>query len=186
LIELRRIFQTETTSQGEIRDLLQMMFANELLKPSKGVWLVSPWISDIPILDNRMGGFDAINPEWKGREIHLTEVILQLMSVGSNVYIVTISADDINTNRYFLNRISSLSEENALSNKIKIIEVPKPDDFIGLHYKGILTDKGFLEGSMNISKNGINLNDELVAYDIDKSRIAEARGHFEETHQGTS
>ncbi len=182
MMDLRRIFQTETTSQGEIRDLLQMMFANELFNPSKGLWLVSPWISDVQVLDNRMGGFDAINPEWKGREIRLTEVILQLMTIGSNVYIVTISAADIDTNRYFLDRISSLSEENSLSNKIKVIEVPKREDFIGLHYKGILTDKGFLEGSMNISKNGINLNDELVSYDIDKSRIADARGHFVETH----
>ncbi|MDC0189759.1 phospholipase D-like domain-containing protein DpdK [Rhodospirillales bacterium] len=182
MTELRRIFQTKTTSQGEIRDLLQMIFANELLTPSEELWLVSPWISDIPILDNRMGGFDAINPEWKGREIRLTEVLLQLMSVGSKAFIVTISPTDVDTNRYFVNRLSSLSEETGLTNKKIIIEVPKPEDFTGLHYKGILTARGFLEGSMNISHNGLKLNDEQVTYDINRERITDARVHFEETH----
>ena len=156
MTDLRRIFQTKTTSQGDIRDLLQIVFVNELLQPSKRVWLVSPWISDIPILDNRMGGFDGLNPEWRGRKIGLTEVILQLMSIGSDVIVVTISAADIRSNRYFIDRMSSLADEAALSKKITIKEISKPSfDTVGLHYKGVLTDRGFLEGSMNITYNGI-------------------------------
>jgi phosphatidylserine/phosphatidylglycerophosphate/cardiolipin synthase-like enzyme len=180
--DLRRIFQTKTTSQGEIKDLLQLIFANELLKPSKGLWLVSPWISDVRILDNRMGGFDAINPEWKGRYVNLTEVSIQLMSQGCEVFIVTINADDVDTNRYFLNRLQSLSEESGLKDKLKIIEVPKPETFMGLHFKGILTEKGSLTGSMNITKNGINLNDESVIYEINEDAINKARTQFEQTY----
>ena len=53
---------------------------------------------------------------------------------------------------------------------------------MGLHYKGILTEKGFFSGSMNISKNGINLNDESVLYEINEDTIVKARAHFEQTH----
>ena len=156
-----------------------MLFANELLTPSEEVWLVSPWIGDIPILDNRMGGFDALNPEWKGREIRLTEVILQLMSIGTHVSIVTIGATDVPTNSYFIDRMSALADEAALSKKITITEIPKPRfDTIGLHYKGILTNRGFLAGSMNITNKGIKANDEMIEYDINKERIAQAKIHF--------
>ena len=42
-----------TPRRYEIPDLLQTIFAALLLSPSRNLWLVSPWISDIPVLDNR-------------------------------------------------------------------------------------------------------------------------------------
>jgi len=173
---LRRIFQTATTSQGEIRDLLQVVFANELMAPSKELFLVSPWISDIVIIDNRMGGFDALNPEWKGRQIRLTEVIIQLMSIGSEVSIITRPDPHNDT---VLNRISTVSDESALAEKVytKTVE--------DLHTKGILTEKGCLLGSMNITYNGIEINEEFVSYHIDKEGIAEAKLNFDLYRKGT-
>ena len=184
MTDLRRIYPTQTTSQGEIKDLLQMIFVNELLKPSNEVWIVSPWISDIEILDNRMGGFDGINPEWKGRKILLTEISVQLMSIGSDIIFVMINADHEPHNRYFLDRVSSLAAESGLKDKLKCIEVPKPEKGTGLHIKGILTDKGYLSGSMNITKSGLELNEEGVIYDINDQRIIEGRNHFQMTYLG--
>jgi hypothetical protein len=31
--------------------------------------LVSPWVSNVAILDNRAAGFSAVNPEWGAREM---------------------------------------------------------------------------------------------------------------------
>ncbi len=166
---VRRIFQTKTTSQGEIKELLQMVFATELLTPSDEIFLVSPWISDIVIIDNRMGGFDALNPEWKGREIRLTEVLIQLMSIGSKIFII--SRPDPH-NDTFLNRIGSLTEETGLTNKIETKIVPE------LHTKGILTNHGVLDGSMNITYNGIAINDEYISFNINKEQIAESKINF--------
>ena len=179
MTELRRIFQTKTTSHGEVRDVLQMLFANELLCPSQKIWLVSPWIGDIPILDNRTGGFDAINPEWTGREIRLSEVLTQLMSFGCFINVVTVSQEDEFTNSYFIDRMEKYAEEMGLRGQININEKRRPDfDTIGLHVKGILTDRGFLSGSMNISNKGITQNDEMIEYDINSERIAEAKSFF--------
>ena len=70
--ETRRIFKSAVTSQNLIRELLQMMFLGELLAPGgQRAWLVSPWISNIVLFDNRAGGFGTINPEWGNREIRL-------------------------------------------------------------------------------------------------------------------
>ena len=47
----RNTFTTQATSRTEIRELLEGTFVSELLMPSESVWLVSPWITDIDILD---------------------------------------------------------------------------------------------------------------------------------------
>ena len=66
--ETRRIFKSAVTSQNLIRELLQMMLLGELLSPGgQRTWLVSPWISNIMLFDNRAGGFGTINPEWGNR-----------------------------------------------------------------------------------------------------------------------
>ena len=49
---------------SQIPVLLQALFSAELLVPSRRLWLVSPWISDIPILDNTAAGFSMLGPLW--------------------------------------------------------------------------------------------------------------------------
>ena len=44
-------------------DLLQMLFLSELLAPSRCLWLVSPWISDIPVIDNRIERLSRLRAE---------------------------------------------------------------------------------------------------------------------------
>jgi len=46
-----------------------MLFLAELVNPGTEAWLVSPWISDIPVIDNGSGSFDAINSDWPRNEI---------------------------------------------------------------------------------------------------------------------
>ena len=61
--ENRNTFTTQTTSRAEIRELLEGIFVAELLVPSESIWLVSPWISDIDILDNRCGQFSSASAD---------------------------------------------------------------------------------------------------------------------------
>ena len=94
--ETRRIFKSAVTSQNLIRELLQMMFLGELLAPGgERAWLVSPWISNVVLFDNRAGGFGSINPEWGSREIRLVEVMTDVMARGTALGIAT-SLDDHN------------------------------------------------------------------------------------------
>ena len=77
-IKTRRIFKTASTSQSEVKDLLQEIFVGELLSPSKCLWLISPWISNIEIIDNQSGTFTTIDPTWGRRPIRLAEIVVKI------------------------------------------------------------------------------------------------------------
>ena len=65
ILETRREFKTATGTPKIIKELLQMIFAAELLKASqKPIWIVSPWLSNGEVFDNRSGYFTEINPDW--------------------------------------------------------------------------------------------------------------------------
>ena len=162
----RRVFKSTVTSQNVIRELLQMIFLAELLNPSEEIWFVSPWISDVVLLDNRTGGFDSINPDWRGRVIRLSDITVQLLSRGSRVIVVTRSDEH---NKNYLNKLADFARESAVDRNLDLIVRDN------LHTKGILTDSGVLLGSMNITYNGMELNDEFVEYDTDQESIAKAR-----------
>ena len=49
-----------------------------------------------------------------------------------------------------------------------------------LHSKGLLTDRFYLDGSMNLTESGVHLNDETIALSYEQSDIALARIHFED------
>lgn len=167
---LRRVFKSSSTGPAVIRELLQMMFLSELLAPSRNIWVVSPWISDVPILDNRSGSFDVMNPEWHRREIRLIDLTLQVLTGGSRVIIVT--RPDAH-NPAFLDQLTERAEETSLKDNLTLVQREH------LHTKGILTDSGLLLGSMNLTFRGFELNDEVIEYDTSLQRIAEARQSFQ-------
>ena len=166
---LRRIFKSAVTSQNVIRELLQMIFVAELLSPGRETWIVSPWISDVTLLDNRAGGFDMLNPDWGRKEVRLVEVAVRMLACGSRLIIVT---RPVEHNRSFLERLRLAVREQGVDGLLTVIERE------ALHTKGILTDKGLLLGSMNLTYSGMELNDEVVEYDIDPVNRANARLSF--------
>ena len=58
-------------------------------------WLVSPWINNIALFDNRAGGFSTVNPEWGNREVRLIEVMTDVMARGTALGVAT-SPDEHN------------------------------------------------------------------------------------------
>lgn len=169
--ETRRIFKSAVTSQNLIRELLQLMLLGELLAPGgERAWLVSPWISNILLFDNRAGGFGSVNPEWGGREVRIIEVAIDLMARGTPLGIAT-SFDTHND--AFIAAVSEAAEEAGLSERLLIVQRQH------LHTKGVLLKRGLLTGSMNLTYNGLELNDEMVVYDTNAKTLAEARLNFE-------
>jgi phosphatidylserine/phosphatidylglycerophosphate/cardiolipin synthase-like enzyme len=167
----RRIFKSAVTSQNLIRELLQLMLLGELMAPGgERIWFVSPWISNVAILDNRAAGFSAVNPGWGAREIRLVEVAVELMARGCPLGVAT-SLDEHNA--AFLNALVEGTEEEGLAEKLTIVRREN------LHTKGILLRRGLLTGSMNITYRGLELNDEAVIYDTDAQSLAQARISFE-------
>jgi phosphatidylserine/phosphatidylglycerophosphate/cardiolipin synthase-like enzyme len=174
----RRIFKSAVTSQNLIRELLQLMLLGELIAPGgERVWFVSPWISNVPILDNRAAGFSAVNPEWGAREIRLVEVAVELMARGCPVGVAT-SLDEHNV--AFADKLIEAAADVGLSEKLSIVKRQN------LHTKGILLRRGLLTGSMNITFRGLQLNDEAVIYDTTPQSLAQARISFESYLAGQS
>ncbi len=169
--ESRRIFKSVATSQNLVRELLQMMVLAEAVSPGdQRAWLVSPWISNVVLFDNRAGGFASVNPAWGEREIRLIEVASHLMARGTRLGIAT-NFDDHND--AFLDAIRAGADETGLADKLLIVRRQN------LHVKGILLKRGLLTGSMNLTYNGLELNDETVVYDTASSTVAQARLNFE-------
>ena len=81
---VRRIFRSSSTSNAEIRELLESLFAAELLAPSRCLWLVSPWLSDLHLLDNRAGAFSALDPQWGSRQLRLADLLGRNADGGSD------------------------------------------------------------------------------------------------------
>ena len=154
----RRIFRSNFTSKQVVRELLQSIFLAELMAPESDFWLVSPWISDVELLDNRRGSFSAINPEWGRRPIRLSEVLVHLLTTGTLVRIVT--KPDLH-NQTFIDRMRERAQEAGVEDGLTIIQHNE------LHTKGILTSWGLLTGSMNLTYNGVEINDEHVSYETD-------------------
>jgi phosphatidylserine/phosphatidylglycerophosphate/cardiolipin synthase-like enzyme len=145
------------------------MFVGEMMLIGKRIWIVSPWVSNVVLIDNRSGNFDTLNPEWGRKEIRLVDVLGALMTRGCHVVIVTRSLE---TNTAFLNSLIEMAEQNALENQLTI----KMHD--ALHTKGILLSKSLLMGSMNLTFNGLEMNDEWIQFSIDPEDIAKTRLEF--------
>jgi hypothetical protein len=158
----RRIFKSAITSQNLIRELLQQMILSELLSPAGDrAWLVSPWISNVVLLDN---------PDWGEREIRLIEILVYLMARGTPLGIAT-SFDDHNDP--LLTALKIAAQDAGVEDRLVIVRRGL------LHTKGLLFSRGLLTGSMNLTFKGLELNDEHVIYDTTRQPIAQARIAFE-------
>lgn len=173
----RRIFRSSLTSQDTIRELFQILCLAELLDPSEEMWLVSPWISDPVLLDNRGGGFDSVNPQWRRREIRLSDFAVQAMTNTTRVVVVT--RPDVH-NETFIERLRERASETGVRERLEVILAER------LHVKGILTAAGLLSGSMNLTYSGLELNDELVLFETSPEAVAQARLAFRHYRSGRS
>lgn len=167
----RKIFKSAVTSQHAVRELLTMVFAQELLAPSKEVFIVAPWISNIAIFDSQLGQFATLNPEWAKREIRLVEVLVAIAANGTELHIHTRPDDH---NKTFKRRIHETLGDAGLTEQLRW-----SDRNALLHTKGVWTDRVLIDGSMNLTESGVALNDEAVTVSFEPDEVAAARVHFQ-------
>lgn len=163
----RVIRKSQNASAREAADLLAGLFSAELCLPSRCLWLVSPWISDVELLDNSAGTFGALARFGK-RPVRLAELLVALASAGTHIVVAT-TADDHNT--YFLERLRLLADDLRVGHLVSTsIDVSN-----NLHTKALAGDDFALAGSMNITFNGIQVREELIDLRTDDAYVAEAR-----------
>ncbi|QKY02432.1 hypothetical protein G3257_09345 [Janthinobacterium lividum] len=158
----RDLFGPEQT--GAIRDLLQSLFIMELLRPSSRLWLAFGWISDIEVIDNRARQFAALQPDWPASGIRLSQIMSALVEAGGKIALVL---REIDHNRQFIDAIQPLRARFPDQVKVAMGAV--------VHDKGILGDDFLLSGSMNLTYNGVTVNDEHLTLRTDMASVQEWR-----------
>jgi hypothetical protein len=166
LASTRHIHKASWRCQDEVRELLQATFVAEYLAPSRCLWLVSPWVSDIPIIDNRSGSFDSLDSSWGPRVVRLVELLTRSLRVGATVVIAT---RPVAHNSPFVAQLGAAASEATVTSQLLIAESEN------LHEKGLLGDDFYLSGSMNFTYGGVELLEETVKFDTAPDVVAQAR-----------
>jgi len=172
----RRIFKSTLTSKTEVKDLLSGLFIAELLAPSNQLWIVSPWLSDITIVDNSTGTFWGLEIDWPRRPIRLQEILGRLLTLGTTIVVAT---RPLNHNESF---IFGLREEAIFSGLESQLVIHFREV---LHIKGILGDHYYLDGSMNFTRSGVEILEEGINFDINPETVAQAQLAFQENYRGS-
>jgi phosphatidylserine/phosphatidylglycerophosphate/cardiolipin synthase-like enzyme len=145
-------------------DFLQSLFAAELLRPSSRLWISSPWVSDVEVVDNRARQFGSLCPDWPAARIRLSAVLATLLERGARIVLI-VNEDKHNDD--FVDKMRNLQEQYG--NGLKIIRSAN------LHEKGIVGDHFRLTGSMNMTYRGVYVNEENLTYTSDPAEINERR-----------
>ena len=157
----------------EIPRLLQSLFVSELIAPSDCIWLVSPWISDIPIIDNRANTFVSLDHTWERTQVRLSQILCSLINSGTTVYVAT---RPDRHNQQFLRAIEDYAPVGWRQKHVHIVEE--------LHEKGLLGSDYYLAGSMNFTYNGIVVLEESAHFHTEPAIVAEQRIKFRDRWGG--
>jgi len=157
-----RTLRTSPVTGIRIDPVLTAVLLAELLAPSDELWLVSPWISDVPALDNSRGDYDALFADPSARVYPLSAALGKIVVGGARLTVVTRPIDH---NQSFLDRLRRLSTPERFT----VIEHPD------VHEKTLCGRSWILTGSMNFTMRGMQINDEAVRYEAGEMAAAQAR-----------
>lgn len=167
----RNLRTSALSSREELADALQALFVAELLAASSPLWLVTPWISDVAVIDNRSGLFSGLLPDMPRRPLRLIEVLIHQLQRGGSVCVVCRPDQH---NRRFVEQLTIQTANTGLSKRLLCRYSGE------LHEKGILTDDLLLSGSMNLTYNGLRRLEESILITDDLDTVARARHSYED------
>lgn len=172
MIQLSRDIHGPAQSRA-IRDLLQTLFAAELLQPSKPLWLCFAWVTDLQLLDNSARQFALLQPDWPAGPIRLSRVLGALLARGGQINVVIREHEH---NSSFVATLERLRGEYGTGIRWAVGE--------NFHAKGLLGDNYFLNGSMNLTISGVSVNEEHVVLRLDPALLAQQRLEFADRWEG--
>ncbi|WP_051386287.1 phospholipase D-like domain-containing protein DpdK [Actinokineospora inagensis] len=163
----RVIRKSHAQSSVEVFNLLVSLFTAELVRPSRHLWLVSPWITNVDLIDNSAGTYPVLS-RFGHRPVRLAEIVAVLAANGAKVIVATTSD---RRNEAFLHRLRDLANDLDVVDRVRIVVDPDRK----LHAKAVTGDNYALVGSMNITYNGIHFLQEDVELKTDPAYVAQAR-----------
>lgn len=169
---MRRLATRGGGATRSLDELIETVLISELIAPSPDLWLLSPWISDIPVVDNRAGEVISLIPWAPARVLRLTEVLVEIARRQCTVRVLV--RDDPKNQQVVDRLTASTFEEIPL--EVRIVE--------NLHDKGLLTSRVHVQGSMNFTHFGRTVNEEGIVVTSDRDEVARARLSFQERFGG--
>jgi len=170
-VRSRSLRTSALSSREELADALQGLFIAELLDPSQPMWIVTPWISDVVVIDNRAGRFSGLLPGLPQRPIRLAEVLVAQAQRGGSILIACRPDEH---NRGFVEQLTSRATDAGVGDEVTCRYSAE------LHEKGLLTRHVLLSGSMNLTYNGLRRFDESILVTDDSDAVARARHVYED------
>lgn len=157
-----RSVRTRPRNGLAISDLLTATLLSELCRPSAELWVVTGWITDIPVLNNRHRQYDAVLGPLARSSVLLSEVLAELAQRGTHIHV---AVREVDHNVRFVKRI----EGRIASKELSLYSSPD------LHEKIIVGDDWVMKGSMNFTWNGVQVNEENIDFEVNQGTAATQR-----------
>ncbi|MCG9751350.1 phospholipase D-like domain-containing protein [Vibrio brasiliensis] len=159
LRDKRQIMTKSLVGKQHIKEVLSGMLMGEILHPRE-LWLVSAWISDFELIDNRGGAWDLLNPSWGHRMVTFFEMLETAVSNGCHLNVVV---------KKHSNNLKPVAQLQKRLGRFAHFRLEETEE---LHTKGLLTKHAFLGGSMNFTYSGTNRNEEMMIFERDPNVLA--------------
>lgn len=166
--ELTRTVRTGARMGLRADSILSTALLSEVVFPGDSLWLVSGWITDVEVLDNTQGAFDAILGDSPPPVLRLSQIVALIASAGASVHVVTRPTPH---NEIFLQRLRAAMTDHG---KLRVILDP------AVHEKTICGREWLFSGSMNFTLTGLGTNEESVTYQVGGREAAQAQLDFAE------
>ncbi|WP_329106894.1 phospholipase D-like domain-containing protein DpdK [Micromonospora sp. NBC_01699] len=165
----RHIHRLAARPHRLIGEALQGLVVAEILSPGRRVLIASPWISDVPILDNRGGRFTALNSSWSTRVIRLSVVLRTLLERHTEVYL---HCGPGGREKAFIDHLRNMARTDGTETRLHTRQSRHDPEKALDHEKAIAGDDWAVFGSMNLTYRGVEINGELVTVSTDPARVA--------------
>ncbi len=166
--ELTRTLRTGARLGLSAESILSTALLSELACPGDSVWLISGWITDVEVVDNRQGAFDSVLGDNSQIAWRLSQILGLIAAAGTRLHIVTRPAAH---NEMFLRNLRAAVND---STRLQITLDPT------VHEKTICGREWVFTGSMNFTVNGLGSNEESVTYRVSEREAAQAQLDFAE------
>ena len=156
---VRRSTLEQRSGQAMIYNFLLNEVLASQLAGGHQFWVVAPWVTDFPLASPYHVSFQEVVAD-RREALHLFDVLYQLAANGGEVRVVV--GDDA---RYH----PPLRQLAGRSDRIQVRAL------VALHAKAYAGRYGALEGSFNLTGQGVNQNAELYHYYYDDQNVAAVR-----------
>jgi len=162
-VRMSRTIRTRPRNGIAVTEVLSSVLVAELVCPSRELWLVSGWVSDVAVIRNSMGEFDDLLVDAGTRT--LSDVLARLSWLGTRI---NVAVREDPHNEAFLD----LMRRRCAPGRLGVYTSPD------LHEKLLCGDDWVMKGSMNFTWSGLNLHEENIELIVDSTEAAQHRLQF--------